>query len=78
LRHASTGFSWSAGKFDNGEPTARFQRADQGSVEFGRFGEVMVDATQEDRVTAIGGQVGVGVFAFDNDYVGKWRLVTSE
>jgi len=71
-RHTLNGIQAGArGKFDNGETTARFQGANQGGVEFGRFGEVMVDATQEDRVAAIGGQIGVGVFAFEDGYVGK-------
>jgi hypothetical protein len=46
----------------------------QGGVEFGGFGEVMVDATQENGVAALGGKISVGVFAFENEYVGKVAL----
>ena len=61
-------------KFNNRKTTAGLQGANQSGVEFCRFGQVVVDATQENVVAAFRRKIRIGVFAFEDDYVGKVTL----
>src|SRR5882672_3218810 len=61
-------------KFDNGETAAWFQGTNQGGVEFGGFSQMVVDAAQENGVAAFGREIGIGVFAFEDRYVGQVAL----
>src|SRR5258708_39138193 len=57
---------------DDGQLAAGLQRAQQRGVELGWLGQMVVDATQKDRIAAFGGGICVRFFALDDDDV--WEM----